>query len=252
MNHQSYTTKMIADSIGVHVNTLRFYEESGLITKPARQYNGYRIYTDLQLDQCKLIRKIMQAEVLQNGLRAKAIQMIRLLAGLNFDGASVAIDEYCQIIDAEIINAQAAVIAVERILHNAAPPDSAVLRRHEVAQALDVTPETLRTWERNGLIAPSRSKNGYRTYGAMDMERLNMIRTLRCANYSLSAILRLLNGLDRNEVSSVEAVLNTPCQEDDIISVCDQLLVSLRNAKENAHEVMDMIKKMKEKYTTLQ
>ena len=82
---------------------------------------------------------------------------------------------------------------------------------------LCVTAETLRTWERSELVKIRRSANGYRVYSTQDMERLNIIRTLRCANYSLSTILRLLDKLDRHEAWSVETILNTPGENEDII-----------------------------------
>ena len=41
-----------------------------------------------------------------------------------------------------------------------------------------------------------RKKNGYRVYDANDIKRLKIIRSLRYANYSLSAILRMLKKYD--------------------------------------------------------
>lgn len=247
-----YTTKAIADSVGIHVNTVRFYEEIGFITPPVRNSNGYRIYSELQRQQCKLIRTAMRAEVLQNGLRKKAVDVVRLCAALDFDRAYTASEEYRDMIDGEIIKAKAAIEAVDNALLHASPEAKPVLKRQEAARAIAVTSETLRTWERNGLIAVHRSENGYRVYTAADMERLNIIRTLRCANYSLSSVLRLLNQLDRTVVASIEAILNTPDREEDIISVCDRLIVSLIGTKSDALEVMSMIVSIKENFSTLQ
>ena len=41
-----YKTSEVAAFIGIHPNTVRFYEEWGLIAKPERDKNGYRVYTD--------------------------------------------------------------------------------------------------------------------------------------------------------------------------------------------------------------
>ena len=251
LNQKTYTTKEMADSIGIHVNTLRFYDEIGFITKPKRRGNGYRIYTDLHMDQCRLIRKAMHAEVLQNGLRKKAVEIVKLCAELNLDKSLEAADEYVCMIDREIANAKAAIAAVEKRMKNAFATENIVLKRREAANLLNITSETLRTWERCGLLKVHRRENGYRVYHVADMERLNMIRTLRCANYSLSAILRLLNGLDRNEVSSIETVLNSPGWDEDILSVCDQLIVSLCKTRVDAGEMVNMILQMKEKYQTI-
>ena len=41
----TYKTSEIAAAIGVHPNTVRLYEELGLIPKPQRLSNGYRVFT---------------------------------------------------------------------------------------------------------------------------------------------------------------------------------------------------------------
>lgn len=45
----TYRTSEIAEIIGVHPNTVRLYEELGLIPKPGRLPNGYRVFTELHL-----------------------------------------------------------------------------------------------------------------------------------------------------------------------------------------------------------
>ena len=94
--------------------------------------------------------------------------------------------------------------------------------------------DTLRNWELNGLLCVKRKQNGYLFYTGEDNERLKIIRSLRCDNYSLEAILRMLNVLEHNPQSNIEQVLNTPKEDTDIISVCDRLIVSLQVADRNA------------------
>ena len=242
---KTYSTKEIADEIGIHVNTVRFYEQIGFLTPPERRANGYRIYTGLQLEQCRLIRLAMKAEVLQNGLRKKAVEIVKLCAALDFDAAIAAAKEYRSMIDCEIQSAKDAIAFVERNLVKSVP-FGGVMNRADAAKALGVTSETLRTWERSGLIEIKRGKNGYRSYSTEDMERLNIIRTLRCANYSLSSILRLLNQLDGNTTRSVEAILNTPEENEDIVSVCDRLIESLQSTASDAAQLFEMLVKIKE------
>lgn len=249
---QTYTTKEIAEKSGVHANTVRLYEEIGFITKPARLPNGYRVYTALQLAQCAFIRLALRAEVIQNGLRKKAVEIVRLCAALDFDGALSAAAAYGALIEAERQNAKAAIVSVEKRLRKHIPTGGGMIKRSEAAKALGITSETLRTWERSGLISIKRSANGYRVYSAADMERLNIIRTLRCANYSLSAILRLLRQLDRHAPQSVETILNTPEEGETIVSVCDKLLLSLQNTAADAVLLSQKLKEIREIYYTLQ
>ena len=63
----TYKTIDIARIIGIHVNTVRLYEKCGLIPKPERLGNGYRVFTDLHIEQFRLARAALQVEVLQNG-----------------------------------------------------------------------------------------------------------------------------------------------------------------------------------------
>ena len=56
-------------------------------------------------------------------------------------------------------------------------------KRKEVSELLDISMDTLRNWEMNGLLTVRRKDNGYRIYTDKDIQRLKIIRTLRCANY---------------------------------------------------------------------
>ncbi len=109
--------------------------------------------------------------------------------------------------------------------------------------------DTLRNWEMNGLLTVKRKDNGYRVYTDEDIQRLKIIRTLRCANYSLEAILRLLQQLSQNPDTDIRTALNTPKQTDDIISVCDRLIMSLLAAEKNGTVLLDMLHDMKTQFS---
>jgi DNA-binding transcriptional MerR regulator len=243
-----YKTSEIARLAGVHANTVRFYEDVGFITPPQRQENGYRVFTELQLSQMCIARLAMRAEVLQNGLRKKAIEVIRLCAACDFDGALQSAGEYEKMLTRETQNAKAAAASAQAILSGKGAPGGPSLKRFEAAQRLRVTVDTLRGWELNGLITVKRLKNGYRVYDAFDLERLNIIRTLRCANYSLSAILRLMNHLEQGGKAPVEIILDTPTPREDIVSVCDRLITSLQNTHRDSIEMLRLLALMREKY----
>ena len=100
----------------------------------------------------------------------------------------------------------------------------------------------------NGLLTIKRKQNGYRVYSEQDIKRLKIIRSLRCANYSLEAILRMLQQLSKNPDTDLERALNTPRQDDDIISVCDELIISLSSAEKNAIKMLDMLQEMKKNF----
>lgn len=49
----------------------------------------------------------------------------------------------------------------------------------EVSQAIGLAPQTLRLWEREGLVRPRRTERGYRIYGEPDVRRLREVKRLR-------------------------------------------------------------------------
>ena len=62
---KKYRTSEVAEMMGIHPNTVRLYEEWGLITKPVREENGYRVFTDLHLCQIQAARLGFEIEILQ-------------------------------------------------------------------------------------------------------------------------------------------------------------------------------------------
>lgn len=58
----------------------------------------------------------------------------------------------------------------------------------------------------------------------------------------------MMNALYQNESTDVKYVLNTPYDDEDIVSVCDKLIISLHSAKTNAEKMIDLLFKMKNKY----
>ncbi len=247
----TYTTSEIAKIIGIHPNTVRLYEECGLIPKTKRRKNGYREFTDLHIEQFKIARTALKVEVLQNGLRKKAINIIKISANGDFINAIKLSKDYLNHIKKEQENAEEAIKIVMDMLSGKQrnhAVDNLCLKRKETADYLQITIDTLRNWEMNGLLNVKRKQNGYRIYTEEDIMRLKVIRSLRCANYSLSSILRMLEALSINPNVNIRKIIDTPREDDDIVSVCDKLLTSLKNAELNAQELITQLKKMKKQF----
>jgi len=244
----TYKTAEIAKIIGIHPNTVRLYEELELIPKPERLPNGYRVFTDFHIEQFKLARLAFQIEVLQNGLRKKIVLMIKTSATKDFDTALSLTKEYLTQIRRERANAEEAIKIVKQILSGATEKNTHFLKRKEVSNYLDISMDALRNWEMNGLLSVKRKQNGYRVYTDEDIKRLKIIRSLRCANYSLEAILRMIQQLSKNPNADIRKALNTPKADAEIITVCDKLIVSLSAAEVNAIEMIDRLENMKNKF----
>ena len=245
----TYKTGEIAKIIGIHPNTVRLYEKLELIPKPERQANGYRIFNDFHIEQFRLARLAFQIELLQNGLRKKIVQMVKVSAKGDFERAMILTSEYLTRVRRERVNAEEAIEIVKGILSGGKNENTRFLKRREVSEDLSVSMDTLRNWEMNGLVTIKRKQNGYRVYTEDDIRYLKIIRSLRCANYSLEAILHMLHRLSNDPEADIKKVLNTPKPDADIITVCDRLMTSLAEAENNALEIMDKLQKMKERFS---
>lgn len=244
----TYKTSQVAAVVGIHPNTVRLYEQWGIIPKPERKPNGYRVFTDFHIDQIRLARTAFQIEILQSGLRKQIYQMVKLSAAGRFDQALALTEAYLSRLRQERVHAEDAVRTVKQILSGEVQENRASMKRKEVSAYLEVSMDALRNWEMNGLLTVKRKENGYRIYTDDDIKRLKVIRSLRCAGYSLEAILRMLQQLSQNPDVDIKAALNTPRASDDIISACDQLILSLSAAEKNAVVLLQMLREMKRRY----
>lgn len=72
------------------------------------------------------------------------------------------------------------------------------MRIGELAKATGVDVETIRFYEREGLLPPpQREANGYRRYTRTHLERLSFIRHCRALDISLTDVRRLLDFMSR-------------------------------------------------------
>lgn len=245
---KTYKTSEVASIIGIHPNTVRLYEQLELIPKPIRLANNYRVFTEFHIDQFRLARLAFEIEVLQNGLRTKMIQLVKLSANSNFSEALILIDEYLLQIQQERIHAEEAITIVEQILSCEPIENTTTRKRKEVSDYLNISVDSLRNWEMNGLLTIKRKENGYRIYTDEDIRQLKIIRSLRCANYSFNSILHLLNQLTTNPELDIKKTLDTPNPNSEIIAVYDKLLTSLTLAEHNAILIQQKLLDMKKKY----
>jgi len=246
---RTYKTAEVANIIGLHPNTIRLYEELKFIPKPERKVNGYRIYTDVHVEQMKLTRMALKSEVLQNGIRKQAIHIIKTSAAGNYADAILQTKEYLIKINEEMTRAEEAIVIISDILAKSNEiSETFYLTRKQTADYLKITIDTLRNWEMNGLLKVKRKDNGYRIYNEDDVRRLKIISTLRCANYSLTAILRMLNDLSESSNADLKKSIDMPKETEYLVSVCDRLLTSLKNTEQDAKQMLRQLRYMKSEF----
>ncbi|NLW46583.1 MAG: MerR family transcriptional regulator [Firmicutes bacterium] len=81
--------------------------------------------------------------------------------------------------------------------------------RNQIAKMAGVSIETLRYYEKKGLIQPERSENGYRLYPEATIDRLNFIKRAKEAGFTLEEIKKTFKlfdyQLDSEELSNIMA-----------------------------------------------
>ena len=64
---------------------------------------------------------------------------------------------------------------------------------HQVSELLIMPKDTLRYYDKLGLVSPSRGENRYRTYSEQDILDLQYIETMKYADFSLAEIRQFFN-----------------------------------------------------------
>ncbi len=248
----TYKTSQIAKLIGVHPNTIRFYEEMGLLPVIPRMKNGYRVFSESHLEQLRLLRAAFRAEIISSSLRQEAFEIVKTAAAGDISEAYGRTKLYLEHLKKERAGAEEAIgITLEIIANPHVHADNTeligteLIGRNKTAAMLGVSTDVLRDWERNGLICVPRNPKGFRQYGLNEMNRLKIIRTLRNAHYSMMAILRMLNRLDNGETNLREAI-NTPGEDEDIVCAADRYITALSMAENDALEMLDILSRLEE------
>jgi DNA-binding transcriptional MerR regulator len=180
-------------------------------------------------------------------IRRRAREVVRAAAEGDLDQAYELAEKLQALVRAELEQTRAAAVTLEGWAKGKAARTSGASFQHgRAAKELDVTPDTLRHWERNGLITiPRDSGNNYRLYGPREMDRLRVIRLLSRAGYSTMAILRMIRQLDRGRREDLGQVLDTPDAEEDLIYASDRWLSTLTIYETRTMEILRQIEKMR-------
>lgn len=200
----SYSCAQLARIIGRHPNTLRKYELWGFVGEVPRSPNGYRAYGRKQaLEALFSVTALRTCFEDWQGRKLMKGAIAAVIAG-DYPRARADLALHRSCLDAkqsEALKARGILEAWRRRparapkgLRQPEPAAGERIYRSEAARIVGVAPDTLRDWERNGLVRPRRLPNGRRVYSPEDLERLALVALLRQAGYSLMGILQLFKG----------------------------------------------------------
>lgn len=271
-----FKTSEIAKLFGLHPNTVRMYEEWGLLPAVPRNSSGYRLFTQNHIDQIRLIRLTLKCTMFGRGIKKAAYQIIHLAAEGRFHDALECAYGLRNLIDTECRQAEEAEKFLEdwayRIATGAGSNPAARSQQNgrentahkntedtesiipspgetvgfkTAAAILSMTPDMLRDWERNNLIhIPRNPLNGYREYGCEEINKLRVIRALRRSNYSNMAILRAMQKLESGSVDGLQEALDSPEPDaEGYTCFTDNLLTALYAAKNAVEEIIVLLDK---------
>jgi DNA-binding transcriptional MerR regulator len=252
MKRKTFRTSEVAAAVGVHPNTVRLYEQYGLLPEIPRTVSGYRQYTEAHIDQMRLARMAFEGSWPGRAIRKSVVSLVKQSAAGDLGGALEMAYRHLAIVRAERAHAESAVKLLERWAKGTAA--DATPRRisvGKVAELLGVSRDILRNWERNGLLSVPRDPgNGYRLYGAIEIGRLRVIRMLVQAGYSMMAIQRMLRHLDQGESEDLRKVLDTPSPEEledaggDVYSAADHWLTTLDAWEQRTQAIIELLESM--------
>jgi DNA-binding transcriptional MerR regulator len=240
-------THHIAKALGVHVNSVRLYEERGYLPPIPRGQNGYREYTKLHFEQARLVHLTTSGSYV--GDKTLLIDLVKSAANDDYGMAMELAYQYLARVRMERTYAEAAVEFLERWAAGHLM-DSTRQKMHirQAAKYLNVSVDMLRNWERNGLIEiPRDVSNGYRLYGTLEFGRLRVIRMLVQSGYSLMAVLRMLRQFDSGQTDNLRAALDLPREDsaNELIEVvADRWLYSLMELEQRAQAIIQQIGKL--------
>ncbi len=115
------------------------------------------------------------------------------------------------------------------------------LTRKSAANNLNITAETLRTWERNALFKIKRGNNRRLLFTEWDIEKIMVIRLLRNCGYSIASLFNVFHTYDQN--IKVSELLNLSEDNNEIFHDTDRYLEFLEEHKERAEKIIKLIKK---------
>lgn len=103
---------------------------------------------------------------------------------------------------------------------------------HEISKLYHIGQDSLRYYEKAGLISPKRSEKNYRQYSISDIWKLNIIRDLLNLGFSTT---RIKEYMDHRSVASSLSLLEE--EEQAVLQQIDQLQASLLDVQKRRHDI---------------
>ena len=164
-----YVISIAAELVDMHPQTLRLYERKGLI-RPGRSSGKTRLYSERDIEHLREIRRLTQ----ELGVNLAGVEEVMRLQH-QLDDMQDELEQEIERLKTEI---HAQIDQPPGEAQPGDPRDRPVYVISIAAELVDMHPQTLRLYERKGLIRPGRSSGKTRLYSERDIEHLREIRRL--------------------------------------------------------------------------
>lgn len=244
MSSTGYRIGEISALTGVKAGTIRFYEWCGFLEKAERLPNRYRVFNRHHIYQIRVCRLVFGGFVNKH-LRRISMSVIEAASRWDLSAYEEATQRYKKAIEDDIVRTENVIlIAMNRMGHDSDLPADKFYTKKQAAEMLGVTPETVRNWERNGLIygGPPYQR---RFYGEADLNRMYVIRFLLDTGYSIMAILRFLTEYEAGEEQKAMQLLFGTEAGEDLKYRADRYLDTLQQLRKKANALYELLEEMK-------
>lgn len=194
----------IARELRISTSALRHYESWGVIPRPERAANGYRLYTHVHLAYFRCLRAMFSGFGY-----AVACKVLLHIQDADMDAAFWLVNHEQTSLNQEKVVADQTLTLLQNPDLPLAPNKK--LKNYmtigEVADLTDVQPSAIRHWEKEGLIQPERNpENGYRMFSPMHVRQILLIRTLRRTVYFLENMKDIVQAVEHQSIEKAKQV----------------------------------------------
>ncbi len=226
----SYKIGEVSRLTGVKAGTIRFYERCGFIGPVERASNNYRIYHRRQIFQLKVCRLVFGGFV-NRRLRRASMRVLEASAGWDLEAYGRHSADYLRAVEEDIERTRKTIaLCMGQMCRE---EEEAGYSRKQAAVIVGATPETIRGWERNGLLGRYEPYER-RVYGQTQMQRMYVIRLLLDTGYSMMAIRSFLQAHDWGQPEKAEQLLISPGEDRELYCRADRYLEELTGLREKA------------------
>jgi len=222
-------------------STIRDYEALKFIEPVARLDNGYRVFNERHIVQIKLCRLAFR-EFINKHLRKASLQVLYAAAQRDMFLCRQNIILYIALLEAEVQKAFDVFDVIKGWVSSEVYDTNSTYTLKMAAECIGTTKETIRNWERNGLLGNSFATYQKRVYKTGDIERMKIIYMLIQTGYSVMAIYKYFATLKQGNDNALQILLD-PATDEDLFSIQDRWFQALLLAQADSIKMLSLVSK---------